>query len=549
MWLPETAVNTETLQLLAENGIRFTILAPRQAKRVRAKDGRKWGDVSGDKIDPSRAYQVQLPSRKSIAVFFYDGPISQAVAFEGLLDNGQRFADRLLSGFSDTRTWPQMVHIATDGESYGHHHHFGEMALSYALRHIESQKLAELTNYGQFLERFPPNHLVEIFDDSSWSCVHGIERWRSNCGCNTGGHPGWNQEWRAPLRASLDWLRDTLAPLYEEQAKPLLKDPWAARNAYIQVILDRSDESLASFLAQHATHELNDKERVAALKLLEMQRHALLMYTSCGWFFDELSGLETVQVIHYAGRALRLAQECCGQPLEDEFKKRLSAAKSNLPEYGDGAQIYDRWIKPGYVNTARVAGHYAVSSLFETYEPQAQIYCYRVNREEYAIEAEGKLRLATGKARFSSDITRESDEFSFAVLHLGDHNLLGGVNPTDPAKDEATRTQLRELFTRVDTAEIIRFVDEKFNHDTFSLKSLFRDEQRKIATQILNESLNSAAVAYRSIYETQAPMIRFLNGLGIPIPSAAGCIRAPRSRRREYSKSFARGRRHSCETR
>ena len=173
MWLPETTANTETLEVLAENGIRFTLLAPRQAKRVRRKDGRKWIDVSGNSIDPSRAYLAQLPSRKSISVFFYDGPISQAVAFEGLLDNGQRFADRLSSGFSDARTWPQMVHIATDGESYGHHHHYGEMALSFALRHIDSKKLAELTNYGQFLERFPANHTVEIVDDSSWSCVHG----------------------------------------------------------------------------------------------------------------------------------------------------------------------------------------------------------------------------------------------------------------------------------------------------------------------------------------------------------------------------------------
>jgi alpha-amylase/alpha-mannosidase (GH57 family) len=518
MWLPETAVNTETLEVLAENGIRFTILAPRQAKRVRRKDGRKWIDVAGDRIDPSRAYLVQLPSRKTISAFFYDGPISRAVAFEGLLDNGQRFADRLLSGFSDSRTWPQMVHIATDGESYGHHHHYGEMALSYALRHIESKKLAELTNYGQFLERCPADHIAEIVDDSSWSCVHGIERWRSNCGCNSGAHGGWNQEWRAPLRASLDWLRDTLAALYEEQGASLLKNPWDARDAYIQVILNRSDDSLSSFFAQHATHELNGKERVTALKLLEMQRHALLMYTSCGWFFDELSGLETVQVIYYAGRALRLAEECSGRSFEEEFLKRLSAAKSNLPEHGDGARIYEKWIKPGYVDMGKVAGHYAISSLFENYESQAQIYCYRVDREEFSIEAEGKLKLAAGKARFSSDITRESDDFSFAVLHLGDHNLLGGIRHVDPEKDQAVRAKLAELFSRADTAEMIRYLDESFSHQTFSLKSLFRDEQRKITGQILNESLISTAAAYRSIYESNAPLIRFLHGLAIPTP-------------------------------
>jgi alpha-amylase/alpha-mannosidase (GH57 family) len=518
MWLPESAVNTETLEVLAENGIRFTILAPRQAKRVRRKDGRKWVDVSGDRVDPSRAYEVRLPSRKSITAFFYDGPISRAVAFEGLLDNGQRFAERLLSGFSDTRTWTQMVHIATDGESYGHHHHYGEMALSYALRHFESQHEAQLTNYGQFLELCPPDHYAEIVEDSSWSCVHGIERWRANCGCNSGGHGGWNQEWRAPLRSSMDWLRDSLATLYEEHGEELLKDVWTARDAYIQVILNRSEESLGKFLGDHGAHELSSEECVKALKLLEMQRHALLMYTSCGWFFDELSGIETVQVIHYAGRALRLAEECTGRSFEPEFIRQLGMAKSNLPGHGNGAQIYENWVKPAYISMDKVAGHYAISSLFENYGPQAQIYSYRVDRSDLAIESEGKLRMATGKARFSSDVTRESDEFSFAVMHLGDHNLLAGVRATDPEKDQELRTRLEELFSRADTAEIVRLMDEHFSHRTFSLKSLFRDEQRRITTQILQDSLASVGVVYRSMYETNAPLIRFLHGLSIPTP-------------------------------
>jgi alpha-amylase/alpha-mannosidase (GH57 family) len=520
MWLSETAVNTETLEVLAKNGIRFTILAQRQARRVRRNGSRKWFDVSGSKIDPSRAYLVRLPSGKSINVFFYDGPIAQAVAFEGLLDNGGRFADRLLSGFSDDRTWPQLAHIATDGESYGHHHHYGEMALSYALHHIERDKLATLTNYGQFLELFPPDHIAEIIDDSSWSCVHGIERWVSNCGCNSGGYPNWNQEWRAPLRSALDWLRDQLAVIYEQRGAALLKKPWEARDAYIRVILDRRDDSLAAFWKEHATHELGPQEQVQALKLLEMQRHTLLMYTSCGWFFDDLSGLETVQVLHYAGRALRLAEQCDGCPVEAEFLKRLSAAKSNVAEHGNGAQIYEKWVKPAYISMPMLAAHYAISSIFENYETQAKIYCYDVDRQDFAIEAEGKLRLATGTARFSSEITRESDIFSFNVLHLGDHNLLGGVRIADPAADQAHHAKLRELFSHADTAATIRYLDESFKNHTFSLKSLFRDEQRKITNQILEESTRSAAAAYRSIYETQAPLLRFLHGLGVPVPAS-----------------------------
>jgi alpha-amylase/alpha-mannosidase (GH57 family) len=521
MWMPETAVNTETLEVLAENGILYTIMAPRQAKRVRRKGGRSWKDVSGDRIDPSRAYIVNLPSKKSISVFFYDGPISQGVAFEGLLNDGKRFADRLLSGFSDTRTWPQLSHIATDGESYGHHHRFGEMALTYALQHIENDKLAELTNYGQFLERYPADHFVEIVENSSWSCVHGVERWRSNCGCNSGGHGDWNQEWRAPLRAALDWLRDKVNPLFEEKASPLLKNPWDARDEYIQVILNRSDASVDAFFSKHATHALSHQEQVAALKLLEMQRHGMLMYTSCGWFFDELSGLETVQVIHYAGRAVELAKEFLGGEIEPQFLEHLRQAKSNLPEHGDGAQIYEKWVKPAAVDIEKLAGHYAISSLFENYGEKTGIYCYGVDREQYSLEAEGKLRLATGRARFSSEVTRESATMSFGVLHLGDHNVTGGVRHSDePQRYEELKARLIDCFSKADTASVIRILDEEFSEHSYSLSSLFRDEQRKIVGLLLNDSLTSAAAAYRTIYENQAPLIRFLNSLNIPVPAA-----------------------------
>jgi len=458
MWLPETALDTNSLEVLAAQGIRFTILAPRQAARVRRHGSRTWKDVSGDRIDPSRAYQVRLPSKKTISVFFYDGPISQAVAFEGLLADGEHFAERLMSGFSDERTWPQLSHIATDGESYGHHHHHGEMALSYALHSIETDGQARLTNYGQFLAMYPPNHLVEIVENSSWSCIHGVERWKSDCGCNSGGHGDWNQSWRAPLRESLDWLRDTLAPFFEQQSQNLLKDAWAARNAYIDVILDRSDESLDRFFAQHAAHNLDQQERVRALKLLEMQRHAMLMYTSCGWFFDELSGLETVQVLHYAGRAIHLASET-GAPntIESQFCERLRSAKSNLPEHGDGEAIYKKWVEPAVVTMDKLVGHYAVSSLFESYGEHTKIYCYSVDRQAYDVETEGRVRMAVGRVHARSDITREEDFLGFGVLHLGDHNITGGVRDS---RDEqvflAFRDRAKTAFDRADIAEVER---------------------------------------------------------------------------------------------
>ena len=228
------------------------------------------------------------------------------MAFEGLLNDGRQFAERLLTAFSESRKWTQLCHIATDGETYGHHHRLGEMALASALESIAASDLADLTIYSQFLEANPPDHTVQIFENSSWSCVHGVERWRTDCGCNSGQHQGWNQAWRAPLRDAFDWLRDNLAPLYESKAASLLRDPWRARDDYIDVVLDRSPSNVERFVKEHATHALSPDETTSMLKLLEMQRHALLMYTSCGWFFNDLAGLETVQVMQYAARAAQL---------------------------------------------------------------------------------------------------------------------------------------------------------------------------------------------------------------------------------------------------
>ena len=229
--------------MLAELKIRFTILAPRQAHRVRAMgQGGRWQEV-GEGVDPTTPYLCNLPSGKSIVLFFYDGPISRDMAFGGLLDNGDAFAQRLMGAFTGARSRAQLVHVATDGESYGHHHRHGDMALSYCLHVIEQTPDVELSNYGEFLERNPPTHQVEIHENSSWSCVHGVERWQETCGCNTG-RPGWHQEWRRPLRQAFDALRDTLVPLFEQEGAAFLADPWKARNDYLEVVMDRSRENV-----------------------------------------------------------------------------------------------------------------------------------------------------------------------------------------------------------------------------------------------------------------------------------------------------------------
>ena len=521
MWLPETAVDLESLEILAELGIRFTILAPHQANRVRRLGGRNWRDVSGARIDPTMAYEQRLPSGRKLALFFYDSPISRATAFEGLLARGEDFANRLLGAFRDERDWHQLVHIATDGETYGHHHRYGEMALSYALRYIETNRLATLTNYGEYLERHPPAYQVEIFENTSWSCPHGIERWRSNCGCNSGGHPEWNQEWRTPLREALDWLRDTLAPQFEQRAGAYLKDPWSARDDYIRVVLDRSSENVLAFMERHVARSLADEDKITALKLLELQRHALLMYTSCGWFFDELSGIETVQVIHYAGRAVQLGQEIFGDRIESEFAERLARAKSNLPERGDGRSIYEKLVKPAIVDWEKVGAHYAVSSLFGDYDKQAKIYCYLTERENYQSFEAGKARLVLGRVKLTSEITWERCVLSFGVLHFGDHNLNGGVQKF--LGEEAYRAlveQTVEPFRRAEFPEVLRLMDRRFGESNYSIRSLFRDEQRKILGRILETTLAEAEATYRQLYENHAPMMRFITDLHIPLPRA-----------------------------
>ncbi len=521
LWLAETAVDVETLDLMAELGISFTVLAPYQAHRVRGIQEREWQDVSGGRIDPSRAYEVQLPSGRKIAVFFYDGPISSGVAFESLLSRGENLYNRLLGAFNDGRRWPQLVHIATDGETYGHHQRHGDMALAHALSLIESAGYARLTNYGEFLERHPPQAVAEIYPNTSWSCAHGIGRWRSDCGCRANASSGWNQSWRAPLRAAFDWLRDALAPAFQERAGLLLRNPWAARDDYISVILDRSPEKIGLFFSRHARRPLNETEQVTALSLLELQRHAMLMYTSCGWFFDEISGIETVQVIQYAARALQLAQKVAGIDLESEFLKRLEPAKSNLPEHGDGRRIYQKFVKPMMIDLEAVCAHHAISSLFVPYPATARIFSYSIEREMPHISLAGKNKLITGRVKIASEVTRSSAFFCFGVLYLGGHSVNCGMRKADNEKAfHEFQDKVAERFDRADYAEVIRGMDHYFEKSGYSLQSLFRDEQRRIVGIILDSTLSEAEAAYRQVYENSASLAHGLNDLGISLPPA-----------------------------
>ncbi|MEW6183339.1 MAG: DUF3536 domain-containing protein [Bacillota bacterium] len=524
MWLPETAVDLETLDIMAEQGILFTILAPSQARRVRKAGTRTWEELDHGCIDTTMPYKIRLQtSGRHMSIFFYNGPVSSAVAFENLLSNGEFFARRLLGSFRTGGAGSQLVNIATDGETYGHHHRHGDMALAYALNYIETNRLARLTNYAEYLEQNPPTHEVEIIENTSWSCAHGTERWRNNCGCNSGVRPGWSQAWRTPLREALNWLRDTLIPKFEKQAGLLLKDPWAARNEYIAVVLDRSPKNMDRFLEEHALRALNPSEQVKTLKLLELQRHAMLMYTSCGWFFDDVSGIETIQVIRYAGRVIQLAQELFRTKLESRFLEMLEQAKSNVPAYQNGAVIYEKRIRPSMVDLPKVGAHYAISSLFEPYGAKARIFCYTVERQDYRNLVAGNAKLMVGRARITSEITRESASLCFAALYFGYHNVHCGIRLYREADEESFRKMVLEVtaaFDRADLPEVIRQLDLYFKGITYSLKQLFRDKQRKILSLIMDSTLDEVEADYQRTYEKHASLMRFLKDLGAPQPRA-----------------------------
>ncbi|MFT7589699.1 MAG: hypothetical protein ACI959_001919, partial [Limisphaerales bacterium] len=518
MWLPETAVDSATLEVLAANGIKFTLLAPRQAKSVRDKGGKVWHDVTGARVDTRQAYHCPLPSGKSIDLFFYDGSLAQDIAFKGLLDNGNHLYDRLMESFGDSTSNSRIVQVATDGESYGHHHKFGDMPLAFALNRIESNPEIRLTNYGEFLELQAPTTEVEIVENSSWSCVHGIERWRSDCGCGKGGDEQ-TLEWRAPLRDALDQLRDGLDEVWNTQAKDYFKDPEQARINYIDLVLDRSIRSKEQFLAKYM-HEVSDADRETnALRLLEMTRQSMLMYTSCAWFFDDVCRIEPTQVLRYANRAMQLGETLSGKALEADFTKILESAPSNNAQYPTASAVYNELAAPSRLTLSGVGMHYAVYSLFEELEEEVQICNYLATSQIYEKFEAGIQRLAMGRTTVKSNITHSRKYFSFAVFYLGQHQIIGQLD--DNMTEETFRTMFEEVkvaFMESRIADVLSLMQKHFDGKAFSFWNLFRDEQRKVLNKIVERDLNSAENSYRKIFDRNYNIMNVMRSADLPIP-------------------------------
>ena len=521
MWLAETAVDDDTLRILEANGIKFTILSPYQADKFKKKGDKEWTDVSWGNIDPARSYKYNIKSApgKSIDLFFYDGAISRSVAFDELLKDGNKFIKRLKEGVSDCRDFPQIVNIATDGESYGHHTKFGDMALAYVLKVKAKDEGFKITNYAEYLEKYRSDCEVEIKQASSWSCFHGVGRWKEDCGCSTGGHPGWNQKWRKPLREALDYLRDELVIIFEQEGPKYFDNVWEVRNKYIDVILDRNEMNVKKFQQENFKPDLSDEQKVHAMELLEIQRQAMLMYTSCGWFFSEISGIETVQIMKYAARAMQLATKFSNKDLETHFLEILSDAKSNIPEHGTGKDIFERFVKPSIVTTKQIASLWALSSLYQDFEDEESVYCYTIKKEAYKKVQKGSSTFVVGHIEIQSKITLQKSNVMFALMQYSGGDFHCAIKEySDDFEFNKIKTNLIKTFLMNPLTEIIRAMDECFGKEYFTLKDIFIEERRKILQNLLKGKLEKFSQTYQVMYDEGKGSIYHLQGLGLKIP-------------------------------
>jgi len=530
MWLPETAVNYPALHVLVKHGMKYLILSPFQALRVRTFGGKKWADVSQGRIDTTHPYRcfIRDASGKKrtdefIDIFFYDGMISRDVSFGDLLRDGNAFCEQFEKAYQPSKKKPQLIHIATDGETYGHHKKFGDMALAYALKEGLPSREFEIINYGAFLKRVPPVYEVEIDEGpkgegTSWSCMHGVGRWKEDCGCSTGGKEGWNQKWRRPLREALDFLRDELTSRYEKEGEKIFRDVWEARNGYIEVILDRSPERIKRFFENFGVKDLDEKGRIRGLRLLEMERHALLMYTSCGWFFADLSGLETVQILKYASRAIQLAEELTGQGIEEKFLEYLSRAKSNLPEMGDGRPVYQTLVKPSSVTLEKVVNHLAISSFFAGEEKERKFFSYRTEVLKYERMKREDHLLVLGQVRVTSEIIPETKEYLFGLIpskkdifHAWISEFNGGIL-FDTLREKGTETLEKG------EEEMEKTLTSLLGSRIFTLRDVLKEERQAIFQKLIEKDLKEHLKIYAELYDRSKQTVEALAREGFEIP-------------------------------
>ena len=551
MWLAETGVDYETLEALFLEGIKFIILAPSQAQRCRPMPTNEhpnpaWQEVGSAQIDPNRPYrcylrrhrntssnvselgQFHLPADNDayIDVFFYDGPISRDMGFGDLLGNSHNFAERINQAVRDDHRQSQLVSVATDGETFGHHKHFTEKTLSYAFVEEFPKHGWTVTNYAHYLSLFPPTYEAELKSATAWSCAHGVDRWQGGCECGGEGSD-YQLLWRRPLRDSLNWLRDHLATVFVDIGRKYFNDPWEARDRYIDVLQYSLSEGIAEhspvlerfFEQQCGSKVSTSSQRVDVLRLLEMQRHSLLMFTSCGWFFEELSRPETVQILRYAARAIELAADVAGVLLEDEFIQRLAKAPSNLAEFKNGEGVYRQQVVTNRITLAQVAAQYALSSTLGNYARSQQIYCYTIQQQDYQLQRIGSMSLAIGQIQLVSGITQESVNYIFAVLHLGGDDFHCCIQPfTGRREYEEIKATLFKTLKQANTATVILAMSSNFSGEQFNLHHLFAEERHRILQQLADETLTRLDQLYEQVYRDNYGILISFRRDGLAVP-------------------------------
>jgi alpha-amylase/alpha-mannosidase (GH57 family) len=530
MWLPETAANISTLRVLVKYGMGFLILSPFQALRIRPFGSKKWTEVTQGRIDTTQPYRCFIKDSSGkklldqfIDIFFYNGIISKEIAFGDLLKDGNAFSSRFTQFYQESKGRPQLIHIATDGETYGHHMKFGDMALAYALDKGFPSRGLEVINYGAFLKRFPPVFEVEIDggprgEGTSWSCSHGVGRWKEDCGCSTGGKPGWNQKWRIPLREGLDLLRDELSLVFEKDGERIFRDVWEARNGYIEIVLDRSPERIKSFFERYGVKDLNEKERIKGLKLLEMQRHALQMYTSCGWFFNDLAGIETIIVLLHAARAIQLAEDLKGQGIEEKFVRRLSEARSNLPAMGKGDQVYRRLVKPRQVTLDKVVNHFAISSLFDGGDGEKRIFSCRVEKIRYERLGNEEDFLVMGQVRVTSDVIPEPKEFLFGLIPSGRAFFRTWVSEKKEGLSfDTLKEKGYESFGKGEE-EMVNVLTSLLGNQILTIQDTFKEERQGIFQKLIQKEFDEHCQIYADLFDRTRQTVEALSREGLEIP-------------------------------
>ena len=515
MWLAETAVDTETLEVLVDHDIKFTVLAPDQAAQWRVEGEEQWHEH----IDSRYPYRCKLPGGKEITLFFYDGQKSQEIAFNGMLNDGAKFAHNLLQGFDGESNEPQLVHVATDGETYGHHHKNGDMALAYCLRYLESNNLAQLCNYAWYMQAFPATREVQIAEESSWSCAHGVGRWKLDCGCKTGGEEHWNQQWRAPLREGLNWLRDQFDHYFEEELSHYFADPWQVRNEYIQVIFDREANPVDKFVKSRSRQKLAERKLTHIIRLLDMQKQSQLMFTSCGWFFNDISGIETVQILQYACRGIQLLESETDVRVEQEFLDYMDRAHSNIAEKGSGRDIYLNYVKPQELSLTQVGMHYAANSLFKD-DPQVMtVLNYNCESKVFHRHTAGNQVVIMGRTFVRSRVTLSEKFFSFAILYLGNHHLVGNTSDSLSEEEfEQIHDQIQKALDQGNLTRILELIRIHFRGHSFSFFDLFKDQQHKMLEEVLENNIEQAANSYQKISDSNQSLLNVMRDQGLPIP-------------------------------